>query len=139
MTVRFRKKSRRLRGSKTCGWGAKKKHRGAGSRGGHGYSGMMKHKKSQRIRFEPNYQKIRKGFTVPSAVKADIRAVTLKDLDIFARKEKKTEINVSELGYNKVLSTGRVTQALTIKADNIVEKAKQKIEKAGGKAVVNEA
>jgi large subunit ribosomal protein L15 len=139
MVVRFRKKVKKMRGSKTHGWGAKNKHRGAGSRGGHGFSGMLKHKKSMRIRYDPNYLENNKGFSVPSEAKDEIRAITLKDLDIFSKNSGKTEIDVSELGYNKVLSTGKVTKALTVKADKIVERAKAKIEEAGGKAIENDA
>jgi large subunit ribosomal protein L15 len=137
MVVRFRKKQSRMRGRKTSGWGAKKKHRGAGSRGGHGNAGMLKHKKSFRIRYDPNYLENNKGFQVPSQAKEEIKAINLRDIDIFARKMKKSEIDVSEMGYDKVLSTGKVTQPLTIKARKIVENAKKKIEEAGGKAVEN--
>ena len=137
MVVRFRKKFSRMRGSKSHGWGMKKKHRGAGSRGGHGKAGMLKHKKSWRIRYDPNYLDNTKGFKIPSEVKKNIKAITLKDIDILARKLGKTEIDVSEQGYNKVLSTGKLTQPLTIKADKIVAKAKEKIEGAGGKAIEN--
>ena len=38
MVVRREKRVRKLRGSKTHGWGSKKKHRGGGSRGGRGMS-----------------------------------------------------------------------------------------------------
>ena len=137
MVVRFRKKVSRMRGSKTHGWGMKKKHRGAGSRGGRGKAGMLKHKKSWRIRYDPDYLRKTKGFKLPYEVKVQIKAITLKDLDILARKLGKTEIDVSEHGYNKVLSTGKVTQPLTIKANKIVAKAKEKIEEAGGKAIEN--
>lgn len=137
MTVRFRKKVRRMRGSHTHGWGAKKKHRGAGSRGGRGKAGMFKHKKSWRIRYDPDYLSRTKGFKIPIEVKEDIKAITLKDVDILAKKLNKTEIDVSQLGFDKVLSTGKITQALTVKAKKIVEKAKEKIEKAGGKAIEN--
>ena len=136
MVVRFRKKSRRMRGSKTHGWGMKKKHRGAGSQGGRGKAGMMKHNKSWMIKYEPNhFGKI--GFKVPLKAKKEIKAITLKDLDILAKKLNKTEIDISELGFDKVLSSGKLTQALTIKAKKFVEKAKKKIEKAGGKAIEN--
>ena len=37
--MRTRKKNTRQRGSHTHGWGAKKKHRGAGNRGGRGNAG----------------------------------------------------------------------------------------------------
>jgi len=137
MTVRFRKKSSRMRGSKTHGWGMKKKHRGAGSRGGRGKAGMFKHKKSWRIRYEPDYLRKTKGFKISSEAKKEIKAITLKDLDILAKKLNKTEVDVSELGYDKVLSTGKLTQPLNVKANKIVEKAKEKIEKAGGKAIEN--
>ena len=59
----------------------------------------------------------------------------MRDIDTLAKKLDKNEINLSELGYDKVLSTGILTQALTIKAKKFVEKAKQKIEEAGGKAI----
>jgi large subunit ribosomal protein L15 len=134
MVVRFRKKVSRMRGSHTHGWGAKKKHRGAGSQGGRGQAGMLKHKKSWMLMHDPNhFGNI--GFTIPKA--KEVRAVTLKDLDMFAKKLGKTEVDVSELGFDKVLSTGKLTQALTIKAKKFVEKAKQKIEEAGGKAIEN--
>jgi large subunit ribosomal protein L15 len=136
MTARFRKKVRKMRGSKTHGWGAKKKHRGAGSQGGRGKAGMLKHKKSWMILNEPDHFG-KRGFKIPLEVKSKINAITLKDLDILAKKLNKTEINLSEIGFDKVLSNGRLTQALTIKAKKFVEKAKQKIEQAGGKAIEN--
>lgn len=132
-----RKKVTRMRGSKTHGWGMKKKHRGAGSRGGRGKAGMWKHKKSWRIRYDPDYLSKTKGFKVPIEVKQNIKTITLKDVDILAKNLNKTEIDVSQLGFDKVLSSGKLTQALTIKANKIVEKAKEKIEKAGGKAIEN--
>jgi len=136
MVVRFRKKSRRMRGSKTHGWGAKKKHRGAGSQGGRGQAGMLKHKKSWMLQNDPHhFGKI--GFKVPIEVKNKYKAITLKDIDVLAKKLNKNEIDLSELGFDKVLSNGKLTQALTIKAKRFVEKAKQKIEEAGGKAIEN--
>lgn len=136
MVVRFRKKSRRMRGSKTHGWGMKKKHRGAGSQGGRGQAGMLKHKKSWMLMHDPDhFGNI--GFKIPTEAKKGIKNVTLKDLDILAKKLNKVEIDVSELGFDKVLSTGKLTQALTVKAKKFVEKAKQKIEAAGGKAIEN--
>jgi len=132
MVVRHRKKVKRLRGSKTHGWGSKKKHRGGGSQAGKGMAGLLKHKKSWMIKFEPNYfGKV--GFKVPYVKKE--KAVNLKELDRLAKLQNKKEIDVSELGYDKVLSTGYLTQPLTIKARKFVERAKEKITKAGGKVV----
>lgn len=136
MVVRFRKKVSRMRGSKTHGWGMKKKHRGAGSQGGRGQAGMLKHKKSLMLQKDPNhFGNI--GFKIPSGAKKEVRAITLKDLDILAKKLNKAEIDISELGFDKVLSTGKLTQALTVKAKKFVENAKKKIEEAGGKAIEN--
>jgi large subunit ribosomal protein L15 len=136
MVVRRKKKITRLRGSRTQGFGSHKKHRGAGSRGGRGQAGLHKHKKSWMLKNDPNhFGKI--GFKVPPAAKRQVRSITLKDIDILAKKMKKSEIDVSELGFDKVLSTGKVTQALTVKAKKVVGKAKKKIEEAGGKVVEN--
>lgn len=132
MPARFRKKVRKLRGSKTHGWGSKKKHRGGGSQGGKGKSGLMKHKKSWMLKYDPNHFG-RVGFKIPHKIK--IKAISLRDIDNLARKINKTEIDLKEFGYQKVLSNGYLTQPLTIKAQKFVEKAKQKIEQAGGKAI----
>jgi len=136
MVVRFRKKVRRMRGSHTHGWGAKKKHRGAGSRGGRGQAGMLKHKKSWMLKNDPHHFGER-GFKIPTEVRNTEKAITIKDVDVLARSLRKTEIDVSEYGYDKVLSNGKLTQPLTIKAKKFVEKAKKKIEEAGGKAIEN--
>jgi large subunit ribosomal protein L15 len=134
MVVKRNKKVRKLRGSHTHGYGSKKKHRGAGSRGGRGKAGMMKHKKSYMIKYEPNHFG-RKGFKVPVHAKKKIKAINLKDIDIIAKRLNKKEINLKELGYQKVLAKGRLTLSLTIKADKFTEKAKEKIEKTGGKSI----
>ncbi len=136
MVVHRRKKVLKKRGKRTYGYGSHKKHRGGGSRGGRGKAGRKKHKKSWVMRYQPDYYG-KRGFKIPSKAKKETKAITLRDIDILAKKLNKTEINLSELGYDKVLSTGSLTQALTIKAKKIVEKAKQKIESMGGKAIEN--
>lgn len=134
MVVRRRKRITKLRGSRTQGFGSHKKHRGSGSRGGRGKAGMKKHKKSWMLKNEPDHFG-RRGFKVPAKAKKQIMAITLKDIDILAKKLKKNEINISELGYDKVISTGKLTQPLTITAKKFVEKAKKKIEESGGKVI----
>jgi len=136
MPARFSKKVKKQRGSMTHGWGSKKKHRGAGSRGGRGNAGMKKHKKSLMLKLYPD-KFGKRGFKIPQQVKRNksIKPVNLKALDIYAVTTGKTEIDVVELGFTKVLSTGKLTQALTIKAPVFTPKAKEKIQAAGGKAV----
>ena len=136
MVVRRARKIRKRRGSRTCGYGMSKKHRGGGSRGGRGRSGMMKQKKTWMVKNEPDHFG-RHGFKVPVKARNIVRAINLRDLDILARKHKKTEIDISEFGYDKILSTGKLTQPLTIKAKKIVERARKKIEESGGKVLEN--
>jgi len=134
MVVKRKKKVRKLRGSHTHGYGSKKKHRGAGSRGGRGKAGMMKHKKSYMIKYKPDHFG-RKGFKVPVHAKKQIKAINLKDIDMLAKKLNKKEIDLNKLGYQKVLSKGKLTQPLTIKANKFTEKAKEKIKEARGEAI----
>lgn len=134
MPARFRKKVRRLRGSRTHGWGAKKKHRGGGSQAGKGRAGMMKQRKSWMLQHEPHHFG-RIGFKIPPEAKRRPTTITLRDLDVLARALGKKELDVGELGFQKVLGTGRLTQPLSVKAKVIVGRAKQKITEAGGTAV----
>jgi len=136
MVVHKVRKIRKMRGTRSCGYGSHKKHRGAGSRGGRGKSGRFKHKKSWVLRYEPDYYG-KRGFKIPVKAQVKVKAITLRDIDIISKKLGKKEIDLSELGYDKVLSTGVLTQPLIIKAKKFVEKAKQKIENAGGKAIEN--
>ena len=53
-----------------------------------------------------------------------------------ATKEKnKIVIDVTEIGYNKVLGKGRISKALTIKSPQFSKSALKKIEEAGGEAI----
>lgn len=136
MVVHRRRKITKKRGTRSCGYGSHKKHRGKGSRGGRGMAGLKKQKKSWMIRYDP-YHFGKRGFKIPLKAQKEIKAITLRNIDILAKKLNKTEIDLSELGYDKVLSTGSLTQPLIIKAKKFVERAKQKIEDLGGKAIEN--
>ncbi|HLC50979.1 MAG TPA: uL15m family ribosomal protein [archaeon] len=131
MPATFRRKFSRMRGTKSHGWGGKKKHRGGGSQGGKGMSGMLKHKKSWMIQNDPDHFG-KRGFFSRSE---KLNAVNLEFLGRYAEKNKKKEIDVSELGFQKVLSKGTLKSPLKIKAKVFSEKAKQKIEEAGGEAI----
>ena len=64
MTVNRRRKRVRQRGSKTHGWGAKKKHRGKGNRGGKGMAGSGKRADSKSL------QSGKRGILENTALKA---------------------------------------------------------------------
>lgn len=130
---RKRKKVAKLRGSKTHGWGHKKKHRGKGSRGGRGYAGSFKHRKLYIKKYEPDHMGSR-GFTPlrRKYPKMEIKAV---DLDFIEKLKDKNEVDLSVLGYNKVLGSGNLSRPVIVRADFFSKKAREKIESAGGKAV----
>ncbi|MFH7865250.1 MAG: uL15 family ribosomal protein, partial [Candidatus Aenigmatarchaeota archaeon] len=110
----------------------KKKHRGAGSRGGRGKAGMLKHKKSWMIKYEPDHFG-KRGFK--SVQRKEIKCINLYELEELARKNNLKEINISNFGYEKVLGSGKITIPVIVKANLFSKKAKDKIEAVGGKIV----
>ena len=127
-----KKKTKKMRGKKTFGYGSKKKHRGGGSRGGRGMAGSFGHKKLKILKENPEHFG-KRGFKRKK--KKEVKAINLIEIEKIASKLGKNKINVSELGYNKVIGKGKLTQPLEIEAKVFSEKAKVKIEEAGGKAV----
>jgi large subunit ribosomal protein L15 len=128
-----RKKIEKKRGTRTCGRGGMRKCRGKGNRGGRGYSGSKKHRKSFILQFEPGHLG-KRGFK-PRSDKClrEVRAVNLSELEKLAGD--KTEINLADFGFDKVLGRGNIARNLTVKAAAFSKHAKEKIEEAGGKAV----
>ncbi|NOZ81568.1 MAG: 50S ribosomal protein L15 [Candidatus Micrarchaeota archaeon] len=136
MVVRFRKKIKKKRGSKWHGYGSKKKHRGAGNRGGRGRAGLWKHKKNLVSKLGIEIGK--RGFSRPLTLvkkKEQKKIITLRALDELAETLGKKEIDLVSLGYSKVVSKGKITKPLIVKVENITESAKARIEEAGGKVV----
>jgi|YelNatPaOPRAMG01_1025707.scaffolds.fasta_scaffold176957_2 large subunit ribosomal protein L15 len=128
-----RKKIEKKRGTRTCGRGGKRKGRGKGNRGGRGYAGSKKHRKTYILKFEKDHLG-KRGF-VPKSFKCtrEIKAINLRDLNkLIGDKE---EIDLVELGYDKVIGGGKINKAITVKAKAFSANAKEKIEAAGGKAV----
>jgi large subunit ribosomal protein L15 len=131
-----RKKIVRQRGGKTHGWGSKKKHRGAGSRGGRGRAGITKHKK---LYFKKRGIQVgAKGHTTmkQKGLKAEIRSINIRDLEKLAQGKK--EIILKEFGYDKVIGTGTMERPIKVIAKSFSARAAEKIEAAKGKAVKDE-
>ncbi|MCX6814085.1 MAG: uL15 family ribosomal protein [Candidatus Aenigmarchaeota archaeon] len=129
-----RKKLVKMRGSKTHGYGSKKKHRGSGSKGGKGQAGQFKHKKTFFKRWGKEKQPRFKSLEQRN-IRAKEKAINLGDL---VKLTDKNEIDASEFGYGKVLSEGVLEKPVTVKAKAFSKRAKEKIEAAGGKAVLEE-
>ena len=81
MTFNIRKK--RMRGTKTHGWGSKKKHRGAGNRGGRGMAGAGKraeHKKTLILKKYTNAYFGKKGsFSIRKKSKQPEKIINIVD------------------------------------------------------------
>ena len=144
------KKSRKKRGTRTHGWGAGKKHRGAGNRGGRGRAGMGK--RGQQKKTLPLAQGKKpvgqiannnKGMPVVLERVKKIHVLNLADLQNNMEKwtaEGKAEktktgysVNLTKLKYTKLLSQGEVSDKITVTIPSVSAKAKEKLEAAGGK------
>ncbi len=133
MKLKKTKKSKRLRGTTTHGWGARKKHKGSGHRGGFGMAGTGKradHKKTLINKKYGNKYFGKQGITSKSVKKKKNKVINLRDVqEKFAGKK---EIDLS--GY-KILGDGEIKRAVVIKAKGFTKSAKEKIEKAGGEII----
>lgn len=135
MVVRRKKKVLKFRGKRSYGYGSHKKHRGGGSRGGRGKAGMHKHKWSYTVKYDPDHFG-KRGFKRPFADYKKPKSVNLGKLEIMVKGKKK--VDVKELGYTKVIGGGRIKSAMEIVAQSFSKKAIEKIQEAGGKAVIAE-
>ena len=132
MPYRKRKKNIKMRGSKTHGWGSMKKHRGAGNRGGRGMAGSGKRAKQKKISILKEYGKEyfgKYGFHRPKKLSRKIKTINLSDLKKFKQKE----INLTKLGYGKLLGKGIVGEKYNLIVNLCSKQAKKKIESAGGR------
>jgi len=135
---RRKKKLVKQRGRQTHGWGSKKKHRGAGNRGGRGNAGTGKRADSKKPSINPKEYFGRHGFSSIYKEKSNVINVGQlnSNYDSFKAMEKEGVLDLATLGYKKLLSTGNVAQKFSIKIQEASKKAIEKIEKAGGKVIL---
>ncbi|KAF5086758.1 uL15m family ribosomal protein [Methanobacterium aggregans] len=142
--IRKTRKIRKLRGSRTVAGGCSKKRRGAGNRGGKGMAGGHKHHWTWMVINDPKHFG-KYGFKRPPKSIFQFSPVNLSYLDekseelvkkgLATEENDKIVIDVTELGYNKVLGKGKLSKPLTIKSPLFSQTATKKIEEAGGEAV----
>jgi large subunit ribosomal protein L15 len=125
------RKTRKMRGSRTHGYGRIGQHRDAGSKG-HRKVGRHKHLWSYVVAHEPDYFG-KHGFTSPQSLKRQENTINIKQLN--ALTVENNQLDLTSLGYTKLLGTGTVTKPLTITVAACSKTAQQKIEKAGGQVV----
>jgi large subunit ribosomal protein L15 len=141
MVIRRRRKVRKLRGSRTHGWGRVGQHRKSGSRGGFGHAGMHKHKWSYTVKYAKNHFG-KKGFTRPKSTVNIKNVINIGDIEslLFNREVKfvdnKIFIDLESLGYDKLLGSGQITRPVIIKVKEATKKAQEKVIKSGGKVLI---
>ncbi len=134
-----RKKPHRVGRGQGSGWGctAGRGDKGAQSRAGY----------SRRAGFEggqmPLHRRIPKSGFNNSAFKKSVNIINVGELDsIGSEISRETLLKLGYLSSNrdyiKLLSMGEVKNAITITVDMASKKAIEKIEKSGGKVIINE-
>ena len=103
--------------------------RGAGKRGGRGNAGMNKHRVMTRIKYMPNHWGMH-GFNRDPSLRNVSVTVNVGQLEEMAAGA--DSIDLTELGIDKLLGSGRVTTALSVTVESASAKAVEKIEAAGG-------
>jgi large subunit ribosomal protein L15 len=132
MKVHKRKKSSRIRGARTCGWGFRQKHKGHGNKGGVGKAGTGKradHKKQSAEMGVKGKYFGKQGATSRGTKKKKYEKINLCDVRANFSGEK------IDLLKHKILGKGDGFKG-EIRALAATKGAVEKMEKAGGKIVL---
>ena len=127
------------------GWGQIGQHR-KHSQKGETKSGRHKHLWTYVQRYEPNYYG-KKGFKTPQTITGQSHPTTIniQQLDELinkqtrhkqiTKKQGKPYIDLTTLGYKKLLAKGKLTKPALIKIDSYSKTAAKKIQEAGGQII----
>lgn len=142
--IRKAKKSTKYRGDSTHGWGARKKHRGAGNRGGRGNAGSGKRRKMKEPTFLAQGGKkfIGKSGMIHKRSSRKDKIINLFQLESnlqefiskgFAKKDKDiTIVDLNKAKIDKLLGFGKITTPLHVKVKSYSKKAEEKLKKVKG-------
>lgn len=143
ISSRKSRKSRSKRGSRTVGGGSSKNRRHSGHKGGKGLAGSDKHHRREIELKNPRYFG-KYGFKRPAGLQHKDTTINVGEIDEYAEEfldrdlaEKDGDeivIEVSKLGFDKVLGGGQVNHTLRVIADDFSGKAESKLEQSGGAA-----
>lgn len=135
-----RRKIRKLRGSRTCGYGRVGQHRKTSSKGER-KAGRHKHGWSYVLRYMPDYFG-KRGFTSPKSLHRKDKIINVGELESLVerlereeqleKKEGKIFLDLDTLGYTKLLGMGEIAKPVLVKIASYSESAARKIEEAGG-------
>lgn len=136
-------KTKKFRGSRTCGGGTHKNRRGAGNRGGRGHAGGCKHHFVKELKLDRGYGDY--GFKRPQKVVKGYTAIDIGVLDEAADQlveQKRAKVRTGKyyitVDADRVLGAGCVTKPLIVSAKSFSKKAIAKLESVGGKAKIVE-
>lgn len=137
MPTRLRK-TRKYRGGRNHGWGQIGQHRASGHKGGLGKSGMHKHHFIRMLMTDPDH--FGHDSTHPPHPNLVRKWASVRDLDdIFAKHGKqeggKKVIDLTGLGYDKLLGGGQTKNAYVVKVGRFSASAEEKLKKSGGEVL----
>jgi len=142
MQKRKSKKINKLRGQRSAGYGFTKGHRAAGQRGGKGMAGSKKHHYIKLMIENPRYfgkwgfkrpQKLLENLVVLNIGEIDESADRLVEKGIATMTGKRYNIDVSKLGIDRILGSGKVTRKLNLTGvQSITLRAREKVTGIGG-------
>ena len=155
MTRKFPKRIRKMRGTRTQGYGRVGQHRKGGQRAGKGKTtGWKKSKKTYYLKQkelgfpDPDWDFGKRGFKRPQDIRRiyHVNALNIKTLDLtiedLTQKNIATKtgttytINMKDLNIQKLLGRGEVNNKINITVDKASKRAIEKIESAGGKVTL---
>ncbi len=144
MVRRFKKRSRKERAHRSHGYGAGKKHRGKGNKGGKGFA-WDKHLWVYTLKYKPGHfgkhgfsspwQKADRIVTINVGL-IDATAETLVSRKFAEEKAGAYSIDLGKLSIDKLLGSGKVGKKLFLTCKYATEQAIRKIEAAGGKVTL---
>jgi len=112
----------------------KKAGRGAGKRGGRGNAGINKHRLMTRLKYMPRHWGMHGFNRHPSLRNVNI-SINTQEVQALADGD---SINLSEMGYDKLLGKGRIDRAIHITVAEASARAIEKVEAAGGSVTVGD-
>ena len=142
MQKRKSKKINKMRGRRAAGYGFSAGHRASGQRGGKGMAGSKKHHYIKIMIENPRYfgkwgfkrpQKMIEYPVVLNIGEIDEAADRLVEKGIATMTGKRYNIDVSKLGIDRILGSGKVTRKLNLTGvQSITPRAREKVTGVGG-------
>ncbi len=152
---KFPKKVRKMRGTRTHGYGRVGQHRKAGQRAGKGKTSQWKkskksyYLKQKELGFpDPDWDFGKRGFKRPQDINRiyQVNALNVKDLDskieeltknnIASKSGNTYTIDLKDVNIQKILGRGEINKKINISVKKASKRAIEKIESAGGKVTL---